>query len=121
MLEVGAYSTYGWHPRSTDAALANLAWWRGNGEKLLAHVRAINPLFVKRLGALGLAPVQGAGLALGVPAGSEQEAERIKARCLKQGLLVAAEGDVVTLFPPLVIDEATAMEGLDILERCAAA
>jgi 4-aminobutyrate aminotransferase-like enzyme len=76
---------------------------------------------VKRLGALGHAPVQGAGLALGVPAGSEQEAERIKARCLKQGLLVAAEGDVVTLFPPLVIDEATAMEGLDILERCAAA
>lgn len=37
------------------------------------------------------------------------------------GLIVAAEGDVVTLFPPLVIDEATANEGLDILERCAAA
>jgi 4-aminobutyrate aminotransferase-like enzyme len=49
------------------------------------------------------------------------QAERIKARCLKAGLIVAAEGDVVTLFPPLVIDEATAVEGLDILERCAAA
>ncbi|HYJ83637.1 MAG TPA: hypothetical protein VEW26_12455 [Allosphingosinicella sp.] len=42
-------------------------------------------------------------------------------RCLKAGLIVAAEGDVVTLFPPLVIDEAIAVEGLDILERCAAA
>lgn len=121
MLKIGAYSTYGWHPRSTAAALANLAWWRDNGETLLAHVVAINRLFVKRLGALGLGPVQGEGLALGVATGDEEQAKRIKARCLKEGLLVAAEGDVVTLFPPLVVDEATAVEGLDILERCAAA
>lgn len=120
MLKVGAYSTYGWHPRSTAAALANLAWWRDNGKSLLAHVAAINRLFVERLGALGLGAVHGEGLALGVPAGDEQRAERIKSRCLKAGLIVAAEGDVVTLFPPLVIDEATATEGLDVLERCAA-
>ena len=119
MLKVGAYSTYGWHPRSTAAALANLAWWRDNGEDLLAHVGAINPLFVKRLGALGLGPVQGEGLALGIATGDEGQAKRIKARCLKEGLLLAAEGDVVTLFPPLVVDEASAGEGLDILERCA--
>lgn len=121
MLKAGAYSTYGWHPRSTAAALANLGWWRDNGERLLAHVGAINRLFVKRLWALGLGPVQGMGLALGVRTGDEEQAERIKAKCLKEGLIVAAEGDVVTLFPPLVIDEATAVEGLDILERCAAA
>ena len=119
MLKVGAYSTYGWHPRSTAAALANLAWWRGNKETLLAHVGAINRLLVKRLGALGLGPVQGEGLALGVVTGDEVQAERIKAKCRKEGLLLAAEGDVVTLFPPLVIDEETAVEGLDILERCA--
>jgi 4-aminobutyrate aminotransferase-like enzyme len=65
--------------------------------------------------------VQGMGLALGVATGDEEQAERIKAECLKEGLIVAAEGDVVTLFPPLVIDEATALEGLDILERCASA
>jgi len=121
MLKVGAYSTYGWHPRSTAVALANLAWWRDNGETLLAHVGAMSRLFARRLGALGLGPVQGEGLALGVATGDEARAERIKARCLKEGLIVAAEGDVVTLFPPLVIDEATAAEGLDILERCAAA
>lgn len=121
MLKVGAYSTYGWHPRSTAAALANLAWWRDSGEFLLTHVGAMNQLFVERLGRLGLGPVQGEGLALGVAAGDEERAERIKARCLKEGLIIAAEGDVVTLFPPLVIDEATAVEGLDILERCAAA
>jgi len=121
MLKVGAYSTYGWHPRSTAAALANLAWWRDNGEMLLAHVAAINPLFVSRLETLGLGPVQGEGLALGVKAGSEEQAKKIKARCLGEGLLLAAEGDIVALFPPLVIDEATALEGLDILARCAAA
>lgn len=120
MLKVGAYSTYGWHPRSTAAALANLAWWRDNGKALLANVASLNALFVKRLAALGLGPVQGEGLALGVVTESEEQAERIKARCLKQGLTLAAEGDVLTLFPPLVIDEATALEGLDILERCAA-
>ncbi|MBV8687943.1 MAG: aspartate aminotransferase family protein [Alphaproteobacteria bacterium] len=120
MLKAGAYSTYGWHPRSTAAALANLAWWRDNKETLLAHVAEMGGLFAKRLAALGLGPVQGAGLALGVRAGSGSQAERIKARCLEEGLIVAAEGDVVTLFPPLVIDEATALEGLDILERCAA-
>ena len=121
MLKVGAYSTYGWHPRSTAAALANLAWWRDNGETLLTHVAAMNRIFVKRLGALGLGPVQGEGLALGVRTANEEQAKRIKARCLKEGLLVAAEGDVLTLFPPLVIDETTAAEGLDILARCAAA
>jgi adenosylmethionine-8-amino-7-oxononanoate aminotransferase len=121
MLEVGAYSTFGWHPRSTAAALANLAWWRDNGEKLLAHVAEINRLFVRRLGGLGLGPVQGEGLALGVVTKGKEQAETIKEKCLKKGVLVAAEGDVVTLFPPLVIDEATAKEGLDILELCAAA
>ena len=120
MLKVGAYSTYGWHPRSTAAALANLAWWQANGETLLAHVGTINRLLAKRLGALGLGPVQGEGLALGVRTADAKQAERIRAGCLDKGLLVAAEGDVVTLFPPLVIDEATAVEGLDILERCAA-
>jgi len=119
MLEAGAYSTYGWHPRSTAAALANLAWWRDNGETLLAHVGAMSVLFVKRLAALG--PVQGEGLALGIVTADEARAETIKARCLREGLIVAAEGEVVTLFPPLVIDEPTAVEGLDILERCAAA
>ncbi|MFN3389643.1 MAG: aminotransferase class III-fold pyridoxal phosphate-dependent enzyme, partial [Allosphingosinicella sp.] len=121
MLEAGAYSTYGWHPRSTAAALANLAWWRDNGEALLARVGAMNRLFVQRLRALGLGPVQGEGPALGVATGNDEQAETIKAKCLEAGLIVAAEGDVVTLFPPLVVDEATAVEGLDILERCAAA
>ena len=55
---------------------------------------------------MGLGPVQGMGLALGVRDGAEAQAEKIKARCLKAGLIVAAEGEVVTLFPPLVIDEA---------------
>ena len=32
-----------------------------------------------------------------------------------------AEGQFITLFPPLVIDEPTAAEGPDILEHCAAA
>ncbi len=121
MLKVGVYSTYGWHPRSTAAALANLAWWRDNGEALLNHVAAMNRLFVRRLEALRLGRVQGVGLALGVGAGSEKQAQTIKARCLTEGLLVAGEGDVLTLFPALVIDEATAVEGLNILERCAAA
>ncbi|MEA3016280.1 MAG: acetylornithine/N-succinyldiaminopimelate aminotransferase [Sphingomonadales bacterium] len=120
MLEVGAYSTYGWHPRSVAAALANLALWRRNGRKLLANVDAMNRLFVERLAALGLGSVQGQGLALGIVTGDEARAERIKAKCETQGLLVAAEGDVLTLFPPLVIDEATATEGLEILARCAA-
>jgi adenosylmethionine-8-amino-7-oxononanoate aminotransferase len=118
MLEVGAYSTYGWHPRSVVAALANLDWWRRNGE-LLGHVEAMNRLFVERLAALGLGSVQGLGLALGVATGDEERAKKIKSKCQAEGLLLAAEGDVVTLFPPLVIDEATATEGLDILARCA--
>jgi adenosylmethionine-8-amino-7-oxononanoate aminotransferase len=119
MLEVGAYSTYGWHPRSVAAALANLAWWRENGEALLANVEAMNRLFVERLAALGLGSVQGEGLALGVATGDEERTKKIKARCQAEGLLVAAEGDVLALFPPLVIDEATATEGLEILARCA--
>jgi acetylornithine/succinyldiaminopimelate/putrescine aminotransferase len=120
MLKVGAYSTYGWHPRSVAAALANLAWWRRNGGQLLAHVEAMNRLFVERLAIIGLGPVQGEGLAIGIVTGDEARAKKIKAKCQAEGLLVAVEGDVLTLFPPLVVDEATAAEGLDILARCVA-
>src|SRR4030095_14738223 len=62
----------------------------------LAHVAAMNPFFVRRLEALGLGPVQGKGLALGVKTASEDQAKQIKARCLKEGLLVGPEGDVLT-------------------------
>jgi len=58
------------------------------------------------------------GLAIGIDVGDAKYAEGIQDKCLKQGLLIDAEDTSLTLFPALNIDEATAHEGLDILEQC---
>jgi len=35
---VGFYSTYGWHPLSVAAALANLGFWGRHNSQILANV-----------------------------------------------------------------------------------
>ena len=46
------YSTYGWHPRSTAAAIASLRWMTKNRRQLLANVERLSGYFHKRLRAM---------------------------------------------------------------------
>jgi acetylornithine/succinyldiaminopimelate/putrescine aminotransferase len=114
------YSTYGWHPRSVDAAIANLRDLKANRARLMAHVAEMSEYFRVRLLQLDFgrpAAVRVQGLAIGIDVADEDHADAIQDKCRRNGLLVSTEGSTVLLLPALTIDKRTASKGLDILSR----
>ncbi|HYR10707.1 MAG TPA: aspartate aminotransferase family protein [Longimicrobium sp.] len=120
---VDFYSTYGWHPLSVAAALANLKYWRKHREALLANVATQGDSFRARLSGMKFAEqasVRVIGLAIGLEFGEDSDyASRLGERCREAGLLVSAEEEnLLTMFPALTIEQEVVREGLDILEGC---
>lgn len=114
------YSTYGWHPHATHVALANLRAITRNKTVLLDRIAALSAHFEARLRAMHFRrepDLKIIGLAIGVCFEDDTYAERIRAKCRRNGLLISGD-DGLSLFPPLTLDHATADEGLDILEDC---
>jgi 4-aminobutyrate aminotransferase-like enzyme len=120
MQEVGAYSTYGWHPLSVAAALANLRYWKKHKDALLRNAAAIESFIeqeVSRMKFKQKPAVRARGLAIGVDVGDEDYASDIQQRCHDNGLLFEADGTTLTFFPALTIDRATAGKAMKILAR----
>lgn len=120
---VSFYSTYGWHPLSVAAALANLKYWSKHRCTLLANVATQSDYFRARLSEMKFREqpsVRVIGLAIGIEFGEKSHyASQLGERCRKAGLLVSADEDnLLTMFPPLTIGREAVREGLDILERC---
>ncbi|HEY1376495.1 MAG TPA: aspartate aminotransferase family protein [Gemmataceae bacterium] len=79
---VGFYSTYGWHPLSVAAALANLKYWSRHGDRILTNVAAQSDYFRARLTGMEFAEpasVRVIGLAVGVEFGEKKQL-RLKTR-----------------------------------------
>jgi acetylornithine/succinyldiaminopimelate/putrescine aminotransferase len=117
------YSTYGWHPRSVDAAIATIRFIKLHKTKLLEAVATMSDYFRARLPLIkfkGTAKIRIEGLAIGVELRSSDYADRVQAKCRREGLLLSTEDATLLLLPALNVDEAIAKRGLDILERCAA-
>lgn len=115
------YSTYGWHPVSVDAALANIHFILDNKDTLLTNVADINALFTSRLKEMKFRKqpkINSMGLAIAVNVGDTDYAEQIKKKCLKEGLIITSESDTLLMFPALTIEKEIAQEGLDILDKC---
>jgi len=114
------YSTYGWHPRSVDAALATLRSLKTNRARLLSGVAEMSEYFRVRLLQLDFerpAALRIQGLAIGIDVGDEHYADVIQEKCRRNGLLVSTEASTVLLLPSLAIEKRTAARGLDILAR----
>ncbi len=115
------YSTYGWHPLSVDAALANVRYFIKHQEDLLRHVIEVSAYFEARLSRMKFkfpATIRMRGLAIGVEVDEPGYAAKIQDKALENGLLFSVENDVLKLFPALTVTQETAKEGLDILETC---
>jgi len=118
------YSTYGWHPRSTEAAIATVRYMIRHRKRLAAHIAAIGKYFSDRLARMRFTRVTRVkairmkGLAIGIDVGKEDEADALQAKCRRQGLLTSTEGSTLLLLPALEIPQRVAKAGLDILEKC---
>jgi acetylornithine/succinyldiaminopimelate/putrescine aminotransferase len=116
------YSTYGWHPRSTDVAIASLRRIIRDKRKLLGQVAETSAYFRERIGEIEFGSplkLNMLGLAIGLQFEDEDYGDGLSERCRKNGLLVAPQSGAVLLLPALNIDRRTASRGLDILAQSA--
>jgi acetylornithine/succinyldiaminopimelate/putrescine aminotransferase len=114
------YSTYGWHPLSVQAAIANVRYYIERGKKLMRNVAELSDHFRTRLSYLPFkqpVALRIQGLAIGIDIGDEQSASQIQSRCRKRGLLIAVEGSVLLLLPALNVERSVVDKALDILEK----
>jgi len=107
MEENGSFwSTYGWHPRSVAVAIATIRYMTMNRRKLMAHVAVTSANFEERLSTI-FAPdseLHISGLAIAIDVRDDRYAEHIRARCLRQGLILTTQGSRLLLLPALTID-----------------
>lgn len=120
--KISGYSTFGWHPVSVNAAIANIRYLLNHKEELLQNTEEISDLFRSHLSSMNFMhkpeEFRIKGLAIGVDVGSGAYAKQIEQKCLMEGLLVSSIEEILVMFPALNIDKETAEEGLNILERC---
>ena len=114
------YSTYGWHPRSTDVAIASIRRIIRDKRMMLAQVAQMSDYFRERIGEIEFESkmtLNMIGLAIGLHFDDDDYADELTDRCRRNGLLVASQSPDVLLLPALNIDRRTASRGLNILEQ----
>jgi acetylornithine/succinyldiaminopimelate/putrescine aminotransferase len=112
-----AWSTYGWHPLSVEAALATLDYFEAHHETIFANVAARSAQLTQGLRAIfgSAADIRALGMAIALEV---ESAEAIVERANRKGLLLGGDEGRIEIFPALDLDRETAERGLDILEQC---
>jgi len=116
------YSTFGWQPLSTEAAIANIKYILKNQKKLEKNVFEMSEYFKERLSKMNFrypAEIRIKGLAIGVRFDTAGYTTELALKARKRGLLFSAfDNKLFTFFPALNIDKKIAKDGLDIFEKC---
>jgi acetylornithine/N-succinyldiaminopimelate aminotransferase len=121
MGEDGYYSTYGWHPRSVEAALATFDYIEKNQEFLRTNIREMGNYLADQISMLEFASqptIRAKGLAIGVSFEDEGYGEKIVDCAKSKGLLISEGESGFSLFPALIINRNTIDEAIDILQVC---
>jgi acetylornithine/succinyldiaminopimelate/putrescine aminotransferase len=114
------YSTFGWMPLATEAALATLDIWQSRGREILDNTAERSNQLRRGLGSIFPdAELHVMGVAVGLEIEDEERIEKIETRCRNHGLLVVAEDDALMMLPACTVDEDTVDEALAILEEAA--
>ena len=114
------YSTYGWHPLSVEAAIANLRYLKQHRAALMRNVADRSAEIEARLHEMefrSTATIRAKGLAIGVELEDEDYADSIAEKARAGGLLISSEEGVIQIFPAINIKRSAVKKGLDILER----
>lgn len=119
--ETSYYSTYGWHPRSVEAALATLSYYSENRDFLESNTLEMGHYIVDQISQMDFKEeprFSYLGLAIGVNFESEDYGQQIVEKATEEGLILSEGEQGFTMFPALNIDLRTVDEGLEILRRC---
>jgi 4-aminobutyrate aminotransferase/(S)-3-amino-2-methylpropionate transaminase len=124
----GSSSSYGGNPLASAAAYVTVKTIIEDG--LVENSRKIGEFMMKRLEAMKqkypfIGEVRGKGLLIGVELvkpGTTQKLDKEICKsffleCLKRGLITMGYNPDIRINPPLIIDEATAEEGLSIMDE----
>jgi 4-aminobutyrate aminotransferase-like enzyme len=125
----GSSSSYGGNPLASAAGLAALEII--TTENLVENSRRVGAAMLARLRAMQekhrvIGDVRGKGLLLGVELVEDRQTKELVSKdfakalfqeCLRRGLLAMSYSPIIRINPPLSIDEATALEGLEILDE----
>ncbi|MDB4960646.1 MAG: argD [Myxococcales bacterium] len=114
------YSTFGWMPLATEAALATLDVWESRGDEILDNTAERSNQLRRNLEAIFPdAELHVMGVAIALELGDEERVQQIERRCRDRGLIVVPEEDALMMLPACTIDERTVHEALGILESAA--
>ena len=125
----GSSSSYGGNPLAAAAGLASLEILVK--EDLAGNAARVGAAMLARLQALQekyrfVGDVRGVGLMLGVELVQDRATKALLPRevtqalyreCLRRGLVAMCYSPIIRINPPLIIDEAKALEGLAILDE----
>jgi len=128
----GSSSSYGGNPLAAAAGLASLEIIVK--EDLATNAERVGAAMLARLQGLQekyrfVGDVRGKGLMLGVELVRDRATKELLPKevtqalyqeCLRRGLVAMCYSPIIRINPPLIIDEATAMEGLAILDEAMA-
>jgi len=128
----GSSSSYGGNPLAAAAGLASLEIIVK--EDLATNAERVGAAMLARLQGLQekyrfVGDVRGKGLMLGVELVRDRATKELLPKevtqalyqeCLRRGLVTMCYSPIIRINPPLIIDEATAMEGLAILDEAMA-
>lgn len=110
------YSTYGWHPLSTTAAITHIRQIEKDWHKIQENINSLGEYFAQRLSVMKFKQrpkVHIMGLAISVTFEDEEYGKELAGKVLEKGLLLSESGEI---FPALNMDFETAKKGLDIIE-----
>jgi len=103
------YSTFGWHPLSTEAALATIGYIQK--KSLIKKSETAGNYLMKKLSAF--CKPDGKGLCIGF----ETKNPKIKRACLRAGLIIGEIENRAVLLPPLEIQRKEIDKAVEILKK----
>ena len=123
--DMSFYSTFGWHPMSVAAALANLKYLMENREQVLNNANDLGRFFQDKLSAIkfqSAVEVKLKGAAIGLHFKEDNYGEEMRSKAQDLGLLVSdISPNVIVLFPALNTPLSVANKAIKILAHAAKA
>lgn len=111
------YSTYGWHPLSVAASIANLRYFRENWTELEENIRSVHEYLRQQLEEMNFRSkpeIRSIGMAFHLEFEDEDYGDKLSKKVREKGLILSGS----SFFPPLNVELKVIQEALQIIRDC---